>query len=205
MFIVFEGPDNVGKTTIAKAVAEQLGALCYAFPGSEPDTLGEEIYRLHHSDMPMSALSKQALHIAAHLDAYERVIFPTLEAGQHVVLDRFWWSTLVYGRVYDCNWQVLAALVDVERELLNLYERNPDIIYLITADKPIVADYHSPEQWSALMSDYNITFDLAQRGGYDQVGTTEYEMVVNQPGGAITTVIDGIMKSIGNFDAIRSR
>src|SRR5687767_6166927 len=114
--IVFEGPDGVGKTVISAAVTEHLKALgeptkLLTFPGREPGTLGRLIYDVHHDPAhfgvaALTPASKQALHIAAHLDAIERAIIPTLRAGRHVLLDRFWWSTWVYGTVGGMNKRV---------------------------------------------------------------------------------------------------
>src|ERR1035437_6266990 len=104
--IVFEGPDEVGKTTLAEAAIAALReqgekVLSAAFPGNIPGTLGEFIYRLHHAprDFGVQQIgpeSLQMLHIAAHLDAIDRIIMPALNAGTSVILDRFWWSTLIY-------------------------------------------------------------------------------------------------------------
>ena len=77
--IVFEGPDGVGKSTLAKEVAAVLsgrGTPCdlLAFPGREPGTLGWHVYQLHHdpglfgiANIPPASL--QLLHVAAHLAA----------------------------------------------------------------------------------------------------------------------------------------
>jgi len=55
------------------------------------------------------------LHIAAHLDHIETRIQPALRNGTHVVLDRFWWSTWVYGRAVNVQTRVLDLLIDAER------------------------------------------------------------------------------------------
>jgi thymidylate kinase len=122
--IVLEGPDGVGKSTLGREVVSRLQALSersllLAFPGNEAGTLGEFVYNVHHEAttglrIPTPA-ALQALHIAAHLDAIERVILPALEDGSHVVLDRFWWSTWVYGVTAHVNRSVLRHLIEAER------------------------------------------------------------------------------------------
>src|SRR5687767_12007738 len=104
---VLEGPDGAGKTILAKALVEQLnsrGTLYEyaAFPGIQEGTLGNMVYDLHHEPerygiTSIHPLSLQTLHIAAHIDAIEQRILPALRSGQSMVLDRFWWSTWVYG------------------------------------------------------------------------------------------------------------
>ena len=97
--IVFEGPDGVGKSTLAERLTSRLhetGVPCehLAFPGRRPGSLGRLVYDLHH-DAPrlglgeVNATSLQALHIAAHVDAIEGEVLPALRAGTWVVLDRF--------------------------------------------------------------------------------------------------------------------
>lgn len=123
--IVFEGPDGVGKTTLSRALVvrlNNLGIPCeyLAFPGKEPETLGRLVYNLHHDPSmfglgQISAASLQALHIAAHIDAIEQRILPSLEEGRWVVLDRFWWSTLVYGTALGVDARSLRAMIQLER------------------------------------------------------------------------------------------
>src|SRR5690606_22290603 len=94
---VFEGPDGVGKTSLAKATVDVLlsnSIPCeyLAFPGRKEGTLGHHIYELHHNraQLETNALAPtalQALHIAAHIDAIENQIWPLLETGTSVVLD----------------------------------------------------------------------------------------------------------------------
>ncbi len=105
--LIFEGPDGVGKTTIVQELKAKLSVENFkflSFPGREEGTLGNAIYRMHHSPQEfgikvMSELARQTLHIAAHIDVIETRIKPWIAEGKNVVLDRFWWSTLVYGSV----------------------------------------------------------------------------------------------------------
>ncbi|MHB8523785.1 MAG: nucleotide kinase domain-containing protein [Limisphaerales bacterium] len=122
---VFEGVDGSGKTTLSRAFAEQVKAIgfeCewFAFPGRDTGTLGKHVYELHHHQLGMgiktiNPTSLQLLHVAAHIDAIEARILPALRQGRHVVLDRFWWSTFVYGTVAGADLRSLKAMIDVER------------------------------------------------------------------------------------------
>jgi len=126
--IVFEGPDGVGKTTLANALAEALRAhggnsMYYSFPGRAEGTLGHLVYRVHHRPAEfgiaeLSPASLQILHVAAHADAIDRIILPALASGTDVVLDRFWWSTWVYGMADGLIESMLDALLSVEDRLV---------------------------------------------------------------------------------------
>ena len=107
---VFEGPDSVGKSTIVNLFSNKLHStgrkvLNLSFPGKDKNTLGGLVYSIHHEPQSfnlekINSSSLQLLHIAAHIDAIESTIKPAIESQTDVVLDRFWWSTVVYGNVY---------------------------------------------------------------------------------------------------------
>lgn len=121
---VFEGPDGAGKTTIIAEVkkrlhAESMNCVQFSFPGKESGTLGAHIYELHHQPARfgvecLSALSLQILHVAAHVDKIERRILPLLREGKTVLLDRYWWSTWVYGVAAGVPVAQLEMLLSVE-------------------------------------------------------------------------------------------
>ncbi len=105
--IAFEGPDGVGKSSLAEAIVQRLcdGRIVaegISLPGSASGTLGHHVYHLHHDHVQLgiksiNPTSLQLLHAAAHVDEIQSQILPRLTEGRWVVLDRFWWSTTVYG------------------------------------------------------------------------------------------------------------
>jgi len=137
--IVFEGADGVGKSSLSKALVEKLctaGVACKyeSFPGKKEGTIGRLIYDLHHAPTRFSlgktsAASLQALHIAAHLDAIEQRILPALMQGLWVVLDRFWWSTWVYGQAFSVERAILDAMIRVEH--VQWDSIRPAVVFLI--------------------------------------------------------------------------
>ena len=159
---VFEGPDGVGKTTLAMSFAEHLVARgldseFMSFPGREAGTLGQHVYELHHSAArfgieSIRPLSLQTLHIAAHIDAIETRILPLLKSGQHVVLDRFWWSTWAYGRVGGANREALTALIDAERACWG--QAQPSIAFLIKRTNSL-REKEVEGRWKALCETYD--------------------------------------------------
>ncbi len=160
--IVFEGPDKVGKTSIAHqtvAALQASGIDCeyLAFPGRKEGTLGYLVYRLHHNPEEyqvnsINQTSLQIMHIAAHIDAIESYILPTLLTGKTIILDRFWWSTIVYGTVRGVPKKALRTMVDLE--LLYWKDRQPDMAFLIEREAPI-DQATDTENWHRLMLEYN--------------------------------------------------
>ncbi|HEV3456480.1 MAG TPA: nucleotide kinase domain-containing protein [Thermoanaerobaculia bacterium] len=188
--IVFEGPDGVGKSTLSAALAEELrgrsrGVELMTFPGKEPGSVGKLVYDVHHEPDrfgvgKLAPVSLQALHIAAHLDAIERRILPALQAGVDVVLDRYWWSTWVYGVVAGIDRRVLEALIEVERTCWGKVK--PEAVFLIRRETPIDRSDAMPF-WLALCREYD---SLAGREeGRYPVFTIDNSATVTEALGAI--------------------
>jgi thymidylate kinase len=142
---VFEGPDGVGKSALAKLLFDKLHItsldceLC-AFPGREPGTLGRLVYELHHTPLSLgvnslSATALQAAHVAAHIDAIESRILPALESGRTVILDRYWWSTRVYGLANGATAAVITELI--QAELASWRGITPSAVFLIQRSEPL--------------------------------------------------------------------
>lgn len=123
--IVFEGPDGVGKTTLALALVDRLrthgvSPTYLSFPGGQPGTLGHHVRQLHHDPRiagitRLNPTSLQLLHVAAHIDTIESQVLPAFDAGRTVVLDRFWWSTWVYGIVTGADIVSVEQMLAIER------------------------------------------------------------------------------------------
>jgi len=97
LFISLEGIDGSGKSTQAKLLAEKLGpdTVSIREPGG---TEGAERIRTLLADpaVALEPLAELLLFLAARADLTERVIAPALEAGRHVVADRFSDSSVAY-------------------------------------------------------------------------------------------------------------
>ncbi len=121
---VFEGADGVGKSELSKRFARLLESrgvrtLHLSFPGKDARTIGKLVYDVHHDPAghgvdTIAPSSLQLLHVAAHLDSIEQKIIPALESGLTVVLDRFWWSTKVYGLAAGVKKRLLDSMIAVE-------------------------------------------------------------------------------------------
>jgi thymidylate kinase len=141
--IVFEGADGAGKTTLIQAILDCLrGAGIkverFAFPGAEAGTIGRLVYDIHHQPASfgigaITPVSLQTLHVAAHADAIQTRIVPALRSGACVLLDRFWWSTWVYGVVAGVPVRILRPLIDFERTVWGA-TRPEIIIHLVRSD-----------------------------------------------------------------------
>jgi thymidylate kinase len=159
---VFEGPDGVGKSELSKRFADLLDRrgiprLHLSFPGREEGSLGKLVYDIHHAPARfgvegITPSGLQLLHVAAHLDAIERTIVPALRSGVSVVLDRFWWSTKVYGVAAGVNRRVLDQMIEVENVAWG--KTSPARIILVERKSPLRPEPKSQwNRWRELYDD----------------------------------------------------
>lgn len=97
MFVSFEGVDGAGKSTQAGLLAEALGpdAVLVREPGGT--AAGERLREiLKDPALELDPRAEMLLFGAARAQLVEEVIRPALEAGRHVVCDRFMDSTVAY-------------------------------------------------------------------------------------------------------------
>lgn len=108
-FLVVEGPEGAGKTTLAKGLAARFGAVgiepvLVREPGGTPaaERIRAVLLDPEHSIEPVSEL---LLFLAARADLVAKVIAPALAAGRTVLADRFQLST----EAYQCGGRGLPA------------------------------------------------------------------------------------------------
>ena len=99
-FIVVEGPEGAGKSTLSRGLAAQLLAdghrvITVRQPGGTP--VAEAARKLAlKSKHEISPAAELFLFLAARADLVDRVVRPALEQGQVVIADRYDLSTLAY-------------------------------------------------------------------------------------------------------------
>lgn len=133
-FITFEGIDGSGKSTQARQLADTLQALDHLVrltrePGGSPGA--EEIRALLVEGDPTrwSPETEILLFTAARRDHLEKTILPGLDAGAHIISDRFADSTRVYQGVARAE---LRPTVDALHNLM--IDREPDLTFVIDMD-----------------------------------------------------------------------
>jgi dTMP kinase len=97
LFISLEGVDGSGKSTQARLLVEELDEDTVAIREPGGTEAAERIRELLADPaVPLDPMAELMLFLAARADLTERVIRPALEAGRHVVADRFSDSSVAY-------------------------------------------------------------------------------------------------------------
>jgi len=157
---IFEGPNGTGKTTLSREFANHLNSSNistehFSFPGNISDTLGKHVYEIHKNPKIMgiqsiNPTSLQLLHVAAHIDTIESQILPILNSGRSVVLDRYWWSTWVYGRALGCSLFSVENIVRIEKN--HWGNVIPTMVFLLCRKSPI--DEEPSSFWNLTVNAY---------------------------------------------------
>ncbi|SQD76700.1 dTMP kinase [Moritella yayanosii] len=111
MFIVIEGLDGVGKSTITKALATAINAVVLTTPGDKFKGIRDQlevIYQDNHQ-------ARQLFYMSTVVSISEQVR-ELISKGKNVIVDRYWLSTQVYHHWKSDNSHF--ELLDVEKTLL---------------------------------------------------------------------------------------
>ena len=115
-FVAMEGLDGSGGTTQVQRLCEALGAHATAEPSRGP--VGQLIRAALRGEQPVADGVLPLLFAADRADHLEREILPRLAAGEIVVTDRYYASSLAYQ-------SLVSPLAEVAR--LNAPFRAPDV------------------------------------------------------------------------------
>lgn len=150
MYVVIEGIDGSGKTTVARAIARRIQnatgvapiELCE--PQREPGTVGAEIRRRMAEGPEIQQWEAVGLFTADRMQQLRDRLRPALEAGRVVVQDRSYLSTAVYNGdwrgIHRSSTLLVAAPVwpDAEHILHHHHAIVPPPDLLVLLDLPVV-------------------------------------------------------------------
>jgi len=135
MFITFEGPEGSGKSSQIRLLGDFLQSLGHVVrltrePGGTP--IGDEIRACVHNvhNTHMCAEAELLLYSASRAQLVSEVIRPSLAAGQIVLCDRYYDSTLAYqGYGRDLDLDALRQITHFATGGLK-----PDLTFLLDID-----------------------------------------------------------------------
>ena len=175
MFITLEGPEGSGKTSHIPPLVEYLREKSHiVFPTREPGgtSIGEQIREVIHDlkNVEMHPRTETLLYQAARSQIVEQVIKPRLAAGEIVISDRYYDSTIAYqGYGHQQDLEQVRALVKYATGGLV-----PDLTVLLDVDvEEGLRRKKKDNEWNRLDA-YTVEFHQRVRAGY-------LEMVEQEP------------------------
>ena len=168
MFITLEGPEGSGKTSHIPPLVEYLREKGHiVFPTREPGgtSIGEQIRDVIHDlkNVEMHPRTETLLYQAARAQIVEQVIKPKLTAGEIVLSDRYYDSTIAYqGYGHQQDLEQVRALVKYATGGLI-----PDLTILLDVDveEGLQRKKKNNAEWNR-MDDHAIQFYQRVRAGY---------------------------------------
>jgi dTMP kinase len=91
MFIVIEGLDGVGKSTITKALGAAIDATILTTPGGKFSDIRDQLENIYSDNNQ----ARQLFYMSTVVSVSERAR-QLAGKGEHVIVDRYWLSTQVY-------------------------------------------------------------------------------------------------------------
>ena len=176
MFITLEGPEGSGKTSQIPPLVEYLREKGYTvFPTREPGgtSIGEQIREVIHDlkNVEMHPRTETLLYQAARAQIVEQVFKPRLKAGEIVISDRYYDSTIAYqGYGHQQDLEQVRALVKYATGGLV-----PDLTILLDVDVEVGLGRRKKNgmEWNR-MDAQEVEFYQRVRAGY-------LEMVKQEP------------------------
>lgn len=175
MFITLEGPEGSGKTSQLAPLVQYLRERGYAvFPTREPGgtSIGEQIRAVIHDlkNVEMHPRTETLLYQAARAQIVEEVFKPRLAAGEVVISDRYYDSTIAYqGYGHRQDLEQVRALVRYATGGLA-----PDLTFLLDVDVEdgLRRKTRNGSEWNRLDA-YTLEFHQRVRTGYLEMAEAE--------------------------------
>ena len=198
MFITLEGPEGSGKTSHIPPLVEYLrGKGHIVFPTREPGgtSIGEQIREVIHDlkNVEMHPRTETLLYQAARAQIVEQVVKPRLKAGEIVISDRYYDSTIAYqGYGHQQDLEQVRALVKYATGGLV-----PDLTVLLDVDvEDGLKRKKKDNEWNRLDA-YTVEFHQRVRAGYLEMARQEpYRWVVVDAGRKWESVQEELRKVI---------
>ena len=136
LLIAIEGIDGAGKTTQAKLLSKELSKKYNIFETKNPTDheIGQLVRRVLSGEIKIPPIALQFL-FSADRQVQQVEIIERLKNGEVIILDRYFWSAVVYGSVdlSGANFEESTNQLLISQGILSMYHKFivPDItIYL---------------------------------------------------------------------------
>jgi dTMP kinase len=197
MFITLEGPEGSGKTSHISHLVQYLREKGHmVFPTREPGgtSIGEQIREVIHDlkNVEMHPRTETLLYQAARAQIVEEVFKPRLKAGEIVISDRYYDSTIAYqGYGHQQDLEQVRALVKYATGGLV-----PDLTVLLDVDvQEGLRRKKKDNEWNRLDA-YTVEFHQRVHAGYLEMVKTEPDRWVVVNAGQTWDTVQGELRRV---------
>ena len=123
----------------------------------------------------------QLLHIASHIDLIQRKLRKLSDKKCIVLMDRYWWSTYVYGIAGELNYEIVQVILEPElicwkdiniKKIFLIERENRERDYEEVKDEKIVGLYRK------LASEESKSVIIDNNGSMEETITKIYNYIV---------------------------
>lgn len=170
LFIVLEGPDGAGKSTVARLIADYLEKKGHSIefsrePGGTPisEKIRDIILDCDHKEM--ADTTEALLYAASRAQHVAEKIRPLIEAGKTVICERFYHSSLVY--------QGIGRKLGVEKiRKINEFaigDTYPDLVLFLDINPEIALKRKTDIDGGDRLENEHISFHMDVYKGYKEI------------------------------------
>jgi len=191
MFVSLEGIDGSGKSTQARLLAEALGPNTVLIREPGGTDAAERIRELlADPGLEIEPLAELLLFLAARADLTANVLRPALEAGRHVVSDRFADSSVAYqGAARGLGVGEVISLTDAATDGLW-----PDLTVLLRIDPEVGMERADGED---RLESEGLELQRAVATAYEEIATIAADRIVAVDGeGSVEEVRERVMDAV---------
>lgn len=164
MFIAFEGPDGVGKTSTINGVAEELQKRGYKEDEvvviQDPGTskFGQVLRPiLKESKVPMTQMTQMMTFLACRIQMAQEIILPSLRADKAVLCDRYTMSTIVYQVLAARQkWEPFAEIIKRTEVVI------PSVYVVLSADYSVLRARRLAARWDDFFLPTDLLCELVE-------------------------------------------
>ncbi len=200
-FIVFEGPDGSGKSTVSQAVyeilkAEEWDVVLTREPGGS--RIAEEIRNLilNPQNTEMDARTEALLYAASRRQHLKEKVLPAVAGGKIVICDRFVDSSLAYqayGREIG-----LQPVVDINEFAIEGY--HPDLTIFLNIDAQTGLQRLANRKELDRLDQESLEFHQKVFAGYQEIlANTKQNYVIVDASQSVEAVVTASLQIIKEF------
>ncbi|MBN2285506.1 MAG: dTMP kinase [Tissierellales bacterium] len=193
LFIVLEGPDGSGKSTVAKQIAAYLMQKGHHIvfsrePGGTPisEKIRDIVLDCKHSEMAPE--TEALLYAASRAQHVAEKIRPVILSGKTLICERFYHSSLVY--------QGIGRKLGVDRVLaINQFaigDTYPDLVLFLDIDPEVALDRKTIIDGGDRLEQEHVSFHRSVYEGYKQLIHISPEIKVIDASGSQEEVFNHI-------------